>query len=54
MRSNIKDVAKLADVSISTVSRVLNSPNLVAEETRDKVFKAIAELNYTPNALARG
>ncbi|MDF2959071.1 MAG: catabolite control protein [Paenibacillus sp.] len=54
MKSNIKDVAQLANVSISTVSRVLNMPDKVAEETRCRVHKAIAELNYSPNALARG
>lgn len=54
MRATIKDVAKLADVSISTVSRVLNSPDSVSEEKRERVLKAIEKLNYRPNALARG
>ncbi|MDN4075967.1 LacI family DNA-binding transcriptional regulator [Fictibacillus terranigra] len=54
MSSNIKDVARHAAVSISTVSRVMNMPDKVAKETRDKVLNAIRELNYMPNALARG
>jgi len=48
-----KDVAKLAGVSQSTVSRVLNHPTLVQEETRKKVEQAIKELKYIPNAHAR-
>lgn len=50
----IKDVAKLSGVSISTVSRVLNAPESVKTEKREKVLKAIKQLNYHPNALARG
>src|SRR4051812_29326783 len=47
------DVAKLAGVSHQTVSRVLNSPDLVRPETRERVQRAMAELNYRPNSLAR-
>jgi DNA-binding LacI/PurR family transcriptional regulator len=47
------DVAKLAGVSIQTVSRVLNDNGYVAEPTRERVEKAIAMLGYTPNAAAR-
>lgn len=54
MRYNIKDVAKRAGVSISTVSRVLNSPQSVKEDKRNRIEAAIKELNYYPNALARG
>ncbi|MZQ86405.1 LacI family DNA-binding transcriptional regulator [Paenibacillus sp. 5J-6] len=54
MKSTIKDVAKMANVSISTVSRVLNNPDIVAKDKRDKIVEAIKQLNYTPNALARG
>lgn len=50
----IKDVASLADVSISTVSRVLNDKDKVSEETREKVLRASKELNYQPNFLAKG
>lgn len=48
-----KDVAKHAGVSQTTVSRVLNTPELVKKPTIDKVMKAIQELNYIPNAHAR-
>lgn len=48
-----KDVAKKAGVSQTTVSRVLNTPELVKQPTIDKVMKAIDELNYIPNANAR-
>src|SRR5699024_3353847 len=48
-----KDVAKKAGVSQTTVSRVLNSPNLVKEATRKKVEKAIRDLKYVPNENAR-
>ncbi|MDP1660539.1 MAG: LacI family DNA-binding transcriptional regulator, partial [Phycisphaerales bacterium] len=41
-------------VSTATVSRVLNTPNLVAEETAGKVRKAVAELKYKPNLFAKG
>ncbi|RID82534.1 LacI family transcriptional regulator [Peribacillus asahii] len=48
-----KDVAKRAGVSQTTVSRVLNTPELVKKPTLDKVMKVINELNYIPNAHAR-
>ncbi len=51
--STIKDVAQLANVSVATVSRVLNNENNVKEKTKEKVLKAVKELNYTPNLLAR-
>ncbi|MFW6007087.1 MAG: LacI family DNA-binding transcriptional regulator [Halanaerobiales bacterium] len=50
---SIKDVARLADVSISTVSRVINNHPNVSEEKRREVKKAIEELDYVPNALAQ-
>ncbi|HET7581022.1 MAG TPA: substrate-binding domain-containing protein [Bacillales bacterium] len=50
----IKDVAKHADVSIATVSRVINNRQWASKEARKKVMHAIEELGYTPNALARG
>lgn len=49
----IKDVAKLAGVSIATVSRVLNKLGVVNPETEQKVLGAVAKLNYQPNAVAR-
>lgn len=48
-----KDVAKLANVSQATVSRVLNTPELVRPETVEKVMKAIKQLNYHPDPVAR-
>jgi len=49
----IKDVAKKANVSVATVSRVINNTGYVNEETRKLVVKAIDELGYIPNELAR-
>ncbi|MCB9134059.1 MAG: LacI family DNA-binding transcriptional regulator [Anaerolineales bacterium] len=51
--TTIRDVAKHAQVSIATVSRVINDSTGVREETREKVWATIEELNYTPNSLAR-
>lgn len=50
----IIDVAKLAGVSKSTVSRVISGNGSIKPETRAKVEKAMAELNYAPNQMARG
>lgn len=52
--ANITDIAKLAGVSIATVSRTLSKPALVRPETARKIDAAIAELNYRPNMLASG
>ncbi|TVQ39029.1 MAG: LacI family DNA-binding transcriptional regulator [Wenzhouxiangella sp.] len=52
-KSTINDVARLAGVSIKTVSRVVNRESGVRDATREKVEKAIAELNYWPNQSAR-
>lgn len=51
--SGIKEVAKQANVSIATVSRVLSKPETVADETIKKVLEVIKNLNYQPNAAAR-
>jgi LacI family transcriptional regulator len=51
-KSTIYDVSKIAGVSPSTVSRVMNSPEIVAEDTRQKVANAIKELTYIPNMMA--
>lgn len=51
--ATIQDVAKHAHVGVATVSRVLNGTGYVREETREKVLSAIAELNYTPNEMAK-
>lgn len=52
--STIKDVAKLAGVSVSTVSRALSGRTFVEEETKKKVLEAVKELNYKPNVIAKG
>ena len=52
-RATIDDVAKLAGVSIKTVSRVVNREPNVRDSTREKVDRAIAQLNYRPNLSAR-
>ncbi|HLF87623.1 MAG TPA: LacI family DNA-binding transcriptional regulator [Anaerolineales bacterium] len=52
-RSTIADVARLAGVSISTVSRVLNNTAPVADETIRRVREAIETLRFTPHAAAR-
>ncbi len=49
----IKDVAKKANVSISTVSRVINDSKPVSNEVRQRVLKVIEETEYTPNPVAR-
>ncbi len=54
MTVSIEDVAKKAQVSISTVSRVVNRRNVVNEKTRQRVERAILELGYEPNVFARG
>lgn len=51
--ANIKDVARLAGVSVSTASRVVRGEGYTSEEVRVKVERAAAELHYVPNALAR-
>jgi LacI family transcriptional regulator len=52
--ATIYDVAGAAGVSLATVSRVLNNPEKVKEETRNRVLKVIKELGYRPNMVARG
>ena len=54
MKINIYDVARIANVSTATVSRVLNNKSNVSPETRHKVQEAIKKLNYRPSAIARG
>ena len=54
MNTTIKDVAKKAGVSLSTVSLVINQKKNISEKTVKKVKKAIEELNYHPQRSARG
>lgn len=51
--SNITDVARLAGVSVATVSRVLNKNVTVSDKAREKVLDAIRQLGYNPNGVAR-
>ena len=53
MRATIKDVAKLAGVSPSTVTRVIQNSSAISQKTKDLVRKAMTELNYHPNLNAR-
>lgn len=52
--ASIQDVAKAAAVSITTVSRVINNPDLVSASTAERVRKVVQELGYRPNVFARG
>ena len=49
----IKDIAKLADVSVATVSRVINNNGRFSEETRKKVLDIIEETGYKTNYMAK-
>ncbi|WP_409291260.1 LacI family DNA-binding transcriptional regulator [Peribacillus sp. SCS-37] len=51
--TTIKDIARVAGVSVTTVSRALNGYSDVNEKTRQKIIKVSKELNYSPNTLAR-
>lgn len=50
---NIKEIAKKAGVSVATISRVLNHPDIVQPDTREHVLAVMQEYNYTPNWFAR-
>jgi LacI family transcriptional regulator len=54
MKINIYDVAAKAEVSIATVSRVLNNKSNVAAETRQRVLDVLKDMNYRPSPIARG
>ena len=53
MKPSIKDVAKVAGVSATTVSRVLNNRGYISKETKRKVYAAIEDVEYYPNDIAR-
>ncbi len=52
-KTTIKEVAKRANVSLSTVSRVINNNYPVSDKAREKVLQCIKDLNYQPNGIAR-
>ena len=55
IKSNItiSDIAERAGVSKATVSRVLNTPDIVEKHTREKVIQIMKELHYSPSQAAR-
>ena len=53
MSVTIKDIAKLANVSHTTVSRALNNSSLINEETKKKIKEIAKELNYVPKYNSR-
>ncbi len=54
MVAKLSDVAELAGVSPTTVSRVINNKGYLSEKTKQKVHEAMKTLGYKPNNLARG
>ncbi len=54
MTVNIREIAKEASVSVATISRVLNHPEVVQADTRERVLDIMKRNNYTPNWCARG
>ncbi len=52
--ATLKDVARLACVDVSTVSRALNNTSYVHPDTKARIFAAVKELSYHPNILAKG
>src|SRR5690606_28880408 len=52
-RITLKDIAKKAGVSISTVSRAINRPEMVKKSTRDKILKVVKEMGYKPKVSRR-
>lgn len=49
----IKEIANICNVSVATVSNIINDKGKVSEATRQRVLKVIEELNYTPNTVAK-
>ena len=53
MRVTIKDVAKLAGVAPSTVTRVIQNKSTISDETKKRIMKVIRENNFTPNSTSQ-
>jgi LacI family repressor for deo operon, udp, cdd, tsx, nupC, and nupG len=53
VRSTIEDVARIAGVSIATVSRCMHSPDIVAPKTRERILSAVRQTGYTMNTAAQ-
>lgn len=51
--ATLKDVARESGLTVGTVSRVLNNRGYISEQTREKVYAVMRELNYQPNEMAR-
>jgi len=51
--STLKDVAARAGITVTTVSRIINNRGYIGDATRNKVYRAMKELDYQPNELAR-
>ena len=54
MNVKLKDIAKIAGVSIKTVSRAINDYPDISDATKEKILKIADELSYSPNLLAKG
>lgn len=52
--ATLKDVARLANCDVSTVSRALNNTSYVHPDTKERILKAVKELSYQPNVLSQG
>lgn len=51
--TTIKDIARICDVSVATVSNIINNKSNVSEETRQRVLEVIQQMNYMPNSVAK-
>ena len=52
-RATLKDVAKQAGVSVATVSYAINGKKSISEQTKQRIFRVIEDLNYVPDLSAR-